>query len=279
MEYGKESKVDRNHYERMETSTLLMNVKIIIAAHKPYWMPQDDMYLPLHVGSAGKPSIGFARDDSGDHISEKNPKFCELTGLYWAWKNLSADYIGLAHYRRHFSMRSGETPEERVLSREQLEPVLLKTDVILPKKRHYYIETIYSHYAHTFDASHLDITREIISEKYPTYLINFDLQMKARSAHMFNMLIMKKEYLDQYCAWLFDILFELEKRIPTEHMSDFDARLFGRVSEVLLDVWLLHNQTPYREIGYVYMERIQWRKKIIGFLKAKFFHVKYQKSW
>ena len=256
-----------------------MNVKIIIAAHKPYWMPQDDIYLPVHVGSVGKPSIGFARDDTGDHISEKNPKFCELTGLYWAWKNLSAEYIGLAHYRRHFSIKVRKNLKESVLSREQLEPILLKTDVILPKKRHYFVETIYSHYAYTFDASHLDITREIILEKYPAYLENFDRKMKARSAHMFNMLIMKREYLDQYCTWLFDILFELEKRIPTEHISSFDARFIGRVSERLLDVWLLQNQVRYQEIGYVYMERIHWLKKIKGFLEAKFFHVKYKESW
>ena len=65
-----------------------MNIKIIVAAHKPYFMPDDDMYLPLQVGSFEKEGIGFARDDTGDNISEKNPRFCELTGIYWAWKNL-----------------------------------------------------------------------------------------------------------------------------------------------------------------------------------------------
>ena len=63
-------------------------VKVIVAAHKPYTMPSDKMYLPLHVGSAGKESIGYQRDDDGENISSLNPYFCELTGLYWAWKNL-----------------------------------------------------------------------------------------------------------------------------------------------------------------------------------------------
>lgn len=27
--------------------------KIIVAAHKPYTMPDDEMYLPVHVGAAG----------------------------------------------------------------------------------------------------------------------------------------------------------------------------------------------------------------------------------
>ena len=80
-----------------------MNIRIIVAAHKPYQMPKDDIYLPLHVGHAGKPDIGFQGDDTGENISTKNANYCELTGLYWAWKNLDADYIGLAHYRRYFA--------------------------------------------------------------------------------------------------------------------------------------------------------------------------------
>ena len=80
-----------------------MDIKILVAVHKPYWMPADDVYLPLHVGKSGKEDIGFAGDDTGENISHKNANYCELTGLYWAWKNLAADYIGLCHYRRYFT--------------------------------------------------------------------------------------------------------------------------------------------------------------------------------
>lgn len=81
------------------------NIKILIAAHKPYWMPKDPVYLPLHVGAEGKPDLGYTKDNTGDNISAKNPNFCELTGLYWAWKNLDADYLGLVHYRRYFTRK------------------------------------------------------------------------------------------------------------------------------------------------------------------------------
>ena len=80
-----------------------MNIKILVAAHKKYRMPEDKIYFPVQVGSYGKENIGFARDDEGDNISQKNPYFCELTGLYWIWKNVDADYYGLVHYRRYFS--------------------------------------------------------------------------------------------------------------------------------------------------------------------------------
>ena len=80
-----------------------MDIKVIVAAHKPYRMPQDSMYLPLHVGRAlTDQDLGWQGDNTGDNISLKNPYYCELTGLYWAWKNLKADAIGLVHYRRFF---------------------------------------------------------------------------------------------------------------------------------------------------------------------------------
>ena len=61
------------------------------------------MYLPLQVGAKINDKIGFRRDDSyKDNISDKNSSFCELTGLYYAWKHIRADYIGLVQYRRHF---------------------------------------------------------------------------------------------------------------------------------------------------------------------------------
>ena len=68
-------------------------------------MPSDICYLPLHVGKNGKEGFGYRGDDTGENISWKNPNYCELTGLYWAWKNLDVDYLGLVHYRRHFSAK------------------------------------------------------------------------------------------------------------------------------------------------------------------------------
>ncbi len=256
-----------------------MSIKIIVATHKPYRMPEDDIYLPLHVGKAGKPDIGFQGDDTGDNISEKNPNFCELTGFYWAWKNLDADYIGLVHYRRHFSVKPKKDKFESILTRQQLEKILKATDVVLPKRRNYYIETIYSHYSHTLDGSHLDKTRKIIEKKCPEYLQSFDKVMNSRGAHMFNMFIMKKELADRYCEWLFDILFELENVIDTSNMTPFEARLFGRISEMMLDVWLNKNGIKYKEIRYIHLEPINWRKKISAFLSAKFGKNKYSTSW
>ncbi len=261
------------------------NIKVIVAAHKKYQMPENEMYIPVQVGAEGKEKIeGYTQDNTGDNISSKNPYFCELTGLYWAWKNLDADYKGLVHYRRYFTKakRIPKKEDEKfniVLTKKEAEEILEKTDVILPKKRNYYIEDLYSHYKHTMYIEPLDETRKIIEEKYPEYLEEFDKLHKRTSAHVFNMFIMKKEILDEYCTWLFGILFELEKRIDASKYDSFHARFYGRVSERLLDVWINKNQIKYEEVKVMDMQKINWWKKGTSFLRAKITGKKYEKSF
>ena len=247
-----------------------MDIKIVVATHKKYWMPDDPMYLPVHVGAAGKESIGYQRDDEGENISEKNANYCELTGLYWAWKNLQADYIGLAHYRRHFSngKRFGDK-KEKVINTAQMEQKLKNTDVLLPTPRNYWIETNYSQYAHAHHAIDLDTTREILQEKYPQYIPAWDSSMKKTTGHRFNMFIMKKNLFDQYCEWMFDVLFELEKRLDISTYNKNDSRVFGFVSERLLDIWIETNGIQYKDTGYVFMESQNWLIKGGNFIKRK----------
>ena len=263
----------------------MKDIKVIVAAHKKYQMPKDTMYIPVQVGAEGKNIIEeYKQDSEGENISNKNPYYCELTGLYWAWKNLEADYIGLVHYRRYFTKNVKIPKNEKekfknVLSKKEADKILDKVDVILPRKRRYYIENMYDHYKHTLYIEPLDKTREIIEEKYPEYLEEFEKFHQRTSAHMFNMLIMKKEILNDYCNWLFDILFELEKRVDSSQYDTFHSRFYGRVSELLLDVWINKNGIKYEEVKVIDMQNVNWLKKGTSFLKAKFTGKKYEKSF
>lgn len=257
-----------------------MTYTIIVATHKPYQMPQDPCYLPLHVGKAGKQDLGFAGDDTGENISTKNPYYCELTGLYWLWKNVHTDYKGLVHYRRHFGgSGKGKDPWQRILTQGELEKLLEQGDILLPRKRNYYIESLYSHYAHTHYAEHLDVTREMIGEQCPDYLPAFDRVMGRTWGHMFNMFVMSADKCDAYCAWLFPILEELEGRVDYQSLDPFQARLFGRVSELLLDVWLETQGYSYQELPLVSPEPVNWWRKGTSFLRAKFLGRKYGASF
>lgn len=269
------------------------SVKIIVATHKKYRMPADSMYVPLHVGSEGKIGkdgklldLGYVKDNTGDNISGLNPSFCELTGLYWAWKNIEDDYIGLVHYRRHFSMKRGKGLWDSVLTYPQLKPYLGHVRIFTPNKRKYYIETLYSHYKHTHYSNQLDVVRQVIVEKYPEYEASYDKVLRHRYGYMFNMMIMDRELLNDYCIWLFDILFELGKCIHMEELSDYQGRYYGRISEIIFNAWLDKKvafgelkQEQLMEIPCIHMEKVNWWKKGNAFLKAKFLGKKYEGSF
>ena len=261
-------------------------VKVIVATHLEYKMPKDNMYIPLHVGSElSKEDFGYQKDNTGENISKLNPGFCELTGLYWAWKNLDAGYIGMVHYRRQFSLKN-KKGIENALSYEELKPYLGKVKVFVPKKRKYYIETLYSHYAHTHYIEQLDEAKKITEEKYPEYLESFNRVVNKRSGYMFNMMIMQKDLLNEYCKWVFDILFELDKRIDIPELSAFESRFYGRISEIIFNAWLDKKITEgtlskeeVMEIPYIHTEKVNWWKKGKAFLAAKFFGKKYEASF
>jgi len=243
-------------------------LQMLVASHKPYWMPVDAVYFPAFVGAAlretGSAPSGFARDDDGENISARNKNWCELTALYWAWKNPSgAKSVGLVHYRRHFRGAHG------VASGAELCAALAMVDAVLPKKRNYFIETTYSQYAHAHHSADLDETRRIIAERHPDCLAAFDEVMKSTSGHRFNMMVMKRRLLDDYCAWLFEILFELERRLDVSSYSDYDARVFGFVSERLLDVYVKAKGVKFAEMPVLHLESERWPRKIAAFLARK----------
>lgn len=253
-------------------------VKVIVAAHKPYEMPSDKMYFPVHVGAYGKKSIGYQRDDEGENISSLNPYFCELTGLYWAWKNLVEDYIGLVHYRRLFTMNG------HILTESDIRPYLGKIKVFTPTKRKYYIETLKSHYDHTHYPEHLDVTKSVVKKLYPEYLDAYEKAISRRWGYMFNMMIMKKELLNDYCTCLFNILNEVFKQIDTTDYQAFTKRYVGRMSEILFNVWL-EKKISTGELKSSELKELKcnveenWMVKISAFLKAKFFGKKYEESF
>lgn len=265
------------------------DIRIVVATHKKYEMPRDDMYIPLHVGAAGKINkdgtpldFGYTRDDSGDNISSRNSNFGTQTGLYWIWKNVNANYKGLVHYRRHFVIHNADKRDMigSAITHSQIAPMLEKYKIFVPKKRHYYIESLYSHYAHTHDENHFRIVEEVIKKDCPDYLRAYKKVLKRSWGYMFNMMILKTELMDDYCSWLFNILLQVFEQVDTANLSAFDSRFCGRISEILFDVWIekkledgMVKKNEIKELPY--MEDVNWNYKIKAFLSAKFLHKRY----
>ena len=254
----------------------LESTKLLIAAHKPAWMPEDSVYLPVQVNAgAASPIPGYQPDNEGENISSLNPRYCELTALYWGWKNLDCEYMGLVHYRRYLAGHG----ERGTASSEDIANLLAKAPVVLPKPRNYLVVDVKTHYSKTFDGRHLDIARSVLREREPGYLDAFDAHMKERKAHICNMLIMRRDYLDSYLSWLFPILQEIESQIDFRNMTPFEARVIGRVSERLLDPWLMENGISYVECPTVDIDGTNWPKKVVGVARALLAGKKYDKSF
>ncbi len=251
--------------------------KVLVAAHKPYWMPVDKLYLPVQVNAeaAAERIEGYAYDDAGDNISYKNGRYSELTALWWGWRNLDVEALGLVHYRRHFAGKG----ERGTLSGEEARALLEEVPVVVPKARNYVIESVASHYVHTHEAAHLEALRAGVSEVSPAWVATYDEVMSSTKVHMFNMLIMRREVLDPYCTWLFDVLEATEARIDFTGMSAFEERCMGRLSEFMLDVWLLENKVDFHEVRVRELEGVNWVKKGKSFLQAKFMGKRYDASF
>lgn len=248
-----------------------MEIKVLVACHKPYPIAADPVYYSVEAGAALRPvhpDMVF-RDDCGENISFKNGSYCELTALYWGWKNLESEALGLVHYRRYLGAKRLETKWQRIARRADLEALLEKYPVIVPKPRNYFIETNYSQYQHAHNSKDLDLTRRIIANQYSAYLPAFDRVMSRTYGHRFNMFIMRRNELDGYCTWLFSILAGLEKEIDLSAYDEYNRRVFGFIAERLLDCYLETNHITYTELPVVNLESQHWPRKILRFLQRK----------
>lgn len=250
-----------------------MSAEIYIVSHKNIKPPKKEGYIPIQVGHSSENFDGYVRDDMMDNISEKNDNYCELTAQYWIWKNTNSDVKGLVHYRRFFNSKKSFSQSSRmknIISSKDVDKILKEYDLILPKKRNYYIETSYSHYVHAHKKEGLDVTRRVIASSFPQYLNSYDKVVNRKKAHMFNMIIANKNVFDEYSSWLFDVLYKVENNLDISEWNKSESRVYGYVSELLLDVWLNeHSHLRYKELPVGFIGNQHWIKKVYSFLKRK----------
>lgn len=246
----------------------MTQVRVVIAAHKEYEMPvAQPMYLPVQVGAANttKRIKGFVPDNSGKNISAKNASYCELTALYWAWRNLDADYLGLAHYRRYLG-EGAKGGFESILTEEDVTDLMVGADVILPKPRNYYVQSVLTHYNHAHHPEPLQALRNELQRSSRPQSHALDEILAGTTTHLYNMFIMRRELVDEYCTWLFGTLKDLEKNIDTTGYTAYESRVYGFLSELMLDAWVRSKHLSVVEASVIHLESEQWPKKVAAFV-------------
>jgi hypothetical protein len=233
---------------------------ILICTHKPYNIIQNDIMKSILVGAyKHSDNFTFFRDDVGEHISNKNDTYCELTAMYWAWKNLdeSHDYVGFFHYRRYLSFNKVRY-NRFIPSWEKLSSALFgwqsnkiinacnshdiialeKTDLKILFKNVSNNETMKKHLLKQHGSAILEELHRIIQNTTPEYKSAWELSLTETKTYFKNIFLMKRAFFNEYAEFLFKVLFALEESIknnPTKFGNT--SRIYGFIAERLFNVY------------------------------------------
>ena len=258
----------------------MSTITLYTVYHKAAHILQNPYITPIQVGGGDDIAGIHYRDNQGDNIAAKNDSYCELTAQYWMWKqDHESDYIGLMHYRRFFDFNTTAQRKANVygiieepafnldfskkygLTPENLRAQIEGYDIILPHPwdvrpagwdnlRHNYTASPHHH------ERDLNITRDVIAAHYPDYLSSFDEVMQARNGYFTNMFIMRRALFAEYSAWLFAVLAEVEKRADISAYDTQEKRVFGYLSERLLNVWLKKKLAEQPQLKINHLRRV-----------------------
>ncbi len=251
-------------------------VNLFMVYHKPSTLYKGDVITPIHAGrdvaftAAKDGSItvddykwlekNMIGDNIGHNISAKNRFYNEMTVTYWIWKNCKSPIVGLMHYRRIFDFREFGNSKDytQVMRKYCVEPKIIKKllseyDMILPTKLDFGEQSLYQQYEKYHHITDLNLAMNIIKEKYPEMSPYVDKLKEQHSGYFYNMFIMKKEQFDKYAEFMFDILFELSKRIPQRSSRNlYQQRIEAFIAERIANIYF----------SYVTAEHGVWIKEV-----------------
>lgn len=251
----------------------------------------DSIYEPLWAGKNNATTKNrLIGDDTGDHISNKNKYYSELTGLYWVWKNTHSKIVGSCHYRRYFTC-SNESLfyqvkrilyfplglwkkrygliytndirywQSRIISEKQVIRLLSNYDAILPIRRKLK-HNIKEHYRRYHNLEDLILVEQILEKQCPEYVHSFNRVLEGKRMFANNMFILNWDIFDRLMNWLFSILFEFEKQSDISNYKGYQERIFGFLSERLITLWIVHNKINYTELPLIYFKKLKPKAQV-----------------
>ena len=203
-----------------------------------------DWLHPLQVGAdLTMQRVAEYTDNTGDNISCKNVNYCELTALYWIWKNklilslpgdknneLDNEYFGLFHYRRILDISDQDMFRIR----------LNNVDVVLPFPT-LHEPDIREHHARYIRESDWAAMIQALKELQPSYAASYEEFFSQQYFYNYNILIARKNVLRDYCAWLFPILKRAEELSVPKGWERAD-RYIGYLGENLMTLYFLYHK-------------------------------------
>lgn len=257
-------------------STIMDKIKIYSVYHKLFPVVENPIIQPILTGDIKKYNtiLEYPTDDTGDNISKLNFTFCELTALYWIWKNdKESDIIGLCHYRRYWDLKNDKSwyidRYDNIVSYHvemndiyNLYSNIKEKDVLDNLNKHDMIMADFYHMGTSMNSNYcclhyLKDWRQMYSSLkrlYPDYY-ETSLSFFERSKMMpCNMFITRKKQFKQLMEWLFPLLFDIFYKIDFAGRSIYQKRVIGFLAERLINLYVYHNKLNINRLPMLYVE-------------------------
>ena len=225
------------------------DVAVYIATHGPKCEIVPDYCIPIEIGAAlHDKSIYNIRDNSGeDNISIKDKLYGEITALYWIWKNDTHKIVGLCHYRRITLIKH----------KNIIKYLNGNYDILMFRNRIRFPKSYEAMYISSNDhiPSDWQIMKDVLRKKYPDYYQSAELVFQSHYYYKCNIFISNNQFLNNYCNWLFPLIEEIESKINLNGRVGNQVRVIGYLCEILLNVYVVHNEYKIKNIPVYYLQK------------------------
>lgn len=264
-------------------------LKIAVAHHKDGFSYESDILLPIQVGkSLSQLNLDMQGDDENDNISYLNPYYCELTAIYWLWKNVDCNFYGLNHYRRYFTLLSPrinyKTKFKQLLKKQifkknkqidfpvveislekqdeiinelnnialEMSSILTKENIlVIPIKCELINQNVGSFFSDVLGQHHIDSLKEIIKDNFRDFEESFQESLVKSFLYPANMFVFDKITFNEYCNLVFGILeIHMQKHSKKDKSLENYSRISGYMAELITNAFI---QSKINQ-GYQYKE-------------------------
>lgn len=236
----------------------------------------NPLYIPVRCGAVfdEREGVTMLGDDTGDNISEKSKQYTDLAVLYWAWKNIDADYYGFCNNKEYLAFDAPieekntannstwknytriqlnrQFQEDYGLNNKNLWKTIVRYDVVVPGcidvKEESFIKEYYKAMAYTLDTNDLDCYLNIVKEVVPDIYAVAKNRIEASEFRYYFAFIMNKKQFNCFCNYLFSILSLLCERTNMTQYSLQRKQTFLMYAAILfLDAYIVSLQREYQK--------------------------------
>ncbi|MCR5595204.1 MAG: DUF4422 domain-containing protein [Lachnospiraceae bacterium] len=212
----------------------------IISSHmdKPLLRkPEESKYdVMIQAGAALTDIRKYELNDHDgfpDSISDRNSRYSETTAMYYIYKHISSDYVGILHYRRRFG-----------ISDDQIEGILKDGFEVITSVPAVLESSVREQFCINHYAADWDLFLSLLNDEDR---IMADECFSERLLHGGNINILRSDIYIDLCDWMFPILEQFYERSPSK-TDVYQHRDVGFIAERLSHMYVMKLKKSGRKV-------------------------------